>query len=54
MKSRLPGDRSLIRIAFVVIILLWLATWWLTGAESTNGATQQCPPRLSGIRPATG
>jgi hypothetical protein len=41
MKSRLPNDRSPIRTAFVVIILLWLAAWWLTGAETRRGATHQ-------------
>ncbi len=46
MKSRLPNDRSLIRTAFVVIILLWLAAWWLTGAEPAV-EPRSSPPRLS-------
>lgn len=48
-------SRNFVRIALVVIIVLWSAALWLTGAEPAAGATApDAIQRQFGLKPAPG
>jgi hypothetical protein len=40
MKVRLLRGWTFVRVAFLVIIILWLAALWMTGAEPAVGFVQ--------------
>lgn len=54
MKARFFNGRTFLRAAFVVIIILWLASWWLTGAEPANESQPDAIEKQFGLKAGPG
>ena len=54
MKARNFSSRLFLRVAFLVIIILWLAAWWMTGAEPAKDARPDALEKQFGLKPGPG
>lgn len=54
MKARFLKGRTFLRVAFVVIIILWLAAWWLTGAGPANESQPDATEKQFGLKAGPG
>jgi len=54
MKARLFSGWTFLRVAFLVIIILWLAALWMTGAEPAKESKPDAIERQFGLKPGPG
>ncbi len=54
MKASLLKGWTFLRVALLVIIILWLAALWIIGAETTGGTKRDPLEKQFGLKPGPG